>query len=86
MFEQTISIFAAVIILGAYAGQQSGKLSSTGLLYLSLNLVGAIILGVIAWRARQIGLTMVEVSWAIITLVSLIRYLLGNRKDAKINS
>jgi hypothetical protein len=75
MLEQTVSIVAAVMILGAYAGQQSGKLSSTGLLYLILNLIGAIILGIIAWRARQIGLTIVEVSWGIISLVSLIRIL-----------
>jgi hypothetical protein len=75
MLEQTISIVAAVMILGAYAGQQTGKLSSKGLFYLILNLIGAIILGIIAWRARQIGLTIVEVSWGIITLVSLIRVL-----------
>jgi hypothetical protein len=75
MFEQTISIIAAIMILAAYGAQQSGKLSSTGLPYLTLNLVGAIILGWIAWHARQIGLTIVEVSWAIISLVSLIRVL-----------
>jgi hypothetical protein len=73
MFEQTISIIAAIMILTAYGAQQTGKLSSTGLPYLIMNLAGAIILGAIAWRARQIGLTIVEVSWAVITLFSLIR-------------
>ncbi|HSE40944.1 MAG TPA: hypothetical protein VLH08_09285 [Acidobacteriota bacterium] len=78
MFEQTISIIAAIMILAAYGGQQTGKLSSTGLPYLLMNLAGAIILGLIAWRARQLGLTIVEVSWAIISLVSLIRLLRRN--------
>ena len=75
MLEQTISIIAAIIILGAYAGQQSGKMSSTGVVYLLLNLIGALILGIIAWRARQIGLTLLEGTWGIISLISLIRVL-----------
>ena len=78
MLEQTISIIAAVMILAAYGGQQVGKLSSTGPPYLILNLIGAVILGVIAWRARQIGLTILELTWGLITLVSLIRVLRPN--------
>lgn len=75
MIEQTISFLAAIAILGAYAGQQSGKLDSNGLAYILLNLVSGIILGIIALRARQLGLTVLEFSWAAISGISLVRTL-----------
>lgn len=75
MLEQTISFIAAIVILVAYALQQNGKLAANGLIYISLNLVSGIILGIIAMRARQLGLTVLEFAWAGISAVSLIRVL-----------
>jgi hypothetical protein len=53
--------------------QQSGKLAANGMTYISLNLVSGIILGIIAMRARQLGLTVLEFAWAGISAVSLVR-------------
>ena len=71
MIEQIISLVAACLILAAFLGAQIGKLRQNGLLYLLLNLVGSVILAVIAVRARQWGLTLMEVAWAIISVISL---------------
>jgi len=74
MVEQMISLLGAAMILVAYAGQQLKKLQPDKLLYIILNLIGAIILAVVAYRVRQTGLTLVEVSWAAISAFALIRY------------
>lgn len=79
MIEQLISFVAAIVILVAYAMQQNGKLAANGLTYISLNLVSGIILGVVALRARQLGLTVLEFAWAGISTVSLLRVLRAGR-------
>jgi hypothetical protein len=79
MIEQLISFVAAIVILVAYALQQNGKLDANGLTYISLNLVSGIILGIVAMRARQLGLTVLEYAWAGISAVSLIRVLRAKR-------
>jgi len=79
MIEQLISFVAAIVILVAYAMQQNGKLAANGLTYISLNLVSGIILGIVAMRARQLGLTVLEYAWAGISAVSLIRVLRARR-------
>lgn len=75
MVEQLISLLGAAMMLVAYAGQQLKKLQPDKFLYILLNLIGAIILTVVAYRVRQTGLTLVEGSWAVISALSMIRYL-----------
>jgi hypothetical protein len=75
MIKQLISFIAAIVILVAYALQQNGKLAANGLTYISLNFVSGIILGIVALRARQLGLTVLEFAWAGISAVSLVRVL-----------
>jgi len=74
MAEQIISLIGAAMILAAYGAQQFQKLSPNSLLYIVLNLLGSIILAVVAYRIWQTGLILVEVSWALISGFSLIRY------------
>ena len=71
MYEQIISLIAAGMILIAFLGAQSGKLHQKGIAYLLLNLIGSVILAIIAARTKQLGLTLLEGAWAIITLFSL---------------
>jgi len=74
MAEQIISLIGAAMILAAYGAQQFQKLSPNSLLYIVLNLLGSIILAVVAYRIWQTGLILVEGSWALISGFSLIRY------------
>ena len=73
MLEQIISLAGAVLILVAFAAQQLEKIKQDSVLYLSLNLVGAVILAIVAYRIRQLGLTLLEGAWAGISLYSLVR-------------
>lgn len=79
MLEQIISLAAAAMILIAYGGQQAGKLSPDSAVYLFLNLFGAAILAVVALRIRQLGLTVVETSWMLISIVALVRLALRRK-------
>lgn len=79
MVEQIISLAAAAMILIAYGGQQAGKLRPDGFAYLMLNLIGAAVLAVIALRIKQLGLTVVETAWMLISLIALIRLALRRK-------
>jgi hypothetical protein len=81
MLEQAISIVGAVMILIAYAANQMGKLDRHNIYYLILNTVGAIILGIIALRARQSGLTLMEGAWALISLTALVKNIFGAKTE-----
>ncbi len=75
MVEQIISLVGAVMILLAFGAQQSQKMRHEDIDYILLNLIGSLILTVVALRVRQIGLTLMERAWALISVASLIRYL-----------
>jgi hypothetical protein len=74
MVEHIISLVGAGMILAAYGAQQLQKLDSNSLLYIVLNLIGSLILAVVAYRIWQTGLILVEGSWALISAFALIRY------------
>lgn len=74
MIEQIISLAGAGMILLAYAALQWKWIAPNHLSYILLNLIGSVILAVIAFRIRQVGLTALEGVWAIISLVALFRY------------
>lgn len=73
MIEQVVSLVGAAMILAAFGAQQAGRLDGKSTLYLVLNLAGSAILTYSAIRARSAGLTALEGSWAVISLVSLLR-------------
>ena len=71
--EQGVAIAGAVMILVAYGANQAGWLDRTRPLYSVLNLVGSLILTVIAWRAAQWGFVLLEGVWAVISVPPLVR-------------
>jgi len=71
--EQILSIGAALTVLGAYAGLQLGYLNNQKPLFNWLNLIGAVVLAVVAYRASQWGFVILEVTWGIISILPLIR-------------
>ena len=75
MIGQIVSLVGAAMILLAFAGQQSGKLKPEDRSYLLLNLFGAAILTYFAVEARNLGLTVLEGSWTLISLWSVVKSL-----------
>lgn len=71
--EQAVSIAGALLILGAYAGNQLALLDRRDRAYNVLNLVGAVVLTVIALRASQWGFVLLEGVWAVLSVPPLLR-------------
>ena len=70
---QAIQLFGALLILIAYVLAQVGTLSVRGVAFLFLNLAGALILAGSAWYEEQWGFLVLEVAWAAVSAVGLVR-------------
>ncbi len=70
MAEQLVEIVGAVLVLAAYALAQFAGLSRRSYPYLLLNLVGALVLAVLAAVHRQWGFLLLQGGWAVVALWS----------------
>ena len=70
--EQVISVVGALLVLTAYAGHQMGWIARSNPLYSWMNLVGSLVLAVIAFRAQQWGFVLLEGAWAIVSVPPLV--------------
>jgi hypothetical protein len=78
---QVIQIIGALIILAAFAGSQLGELPTDSRSYLVLNVVGSVILTILAVVEGQIGFVLLEGVWALVSAWSLF-VLLGEEAEA----
>lgn len=70
---QGSSVLGAICILAAFVALQRRLWTSHTTIYLWLNLVGAVLLGVVAIADRRIGFIVIEVVWAWVSLLTLVR-------------
>jgi hypothetical protein len=80
--DQVVQIAGAVLILAAYAAAQFHYVDQDSLSYLVLNLVGSVILAVLAYAESQWGFLLLEGVWAIVTAWSLLKYFRGEPASA----
>lgn len=73
MLEQIVSLLGAALILIAYALVQLNRMTATSRVFLLMNLAGSLILAIVAFRVHQLGLTVVEGSWAGISVYGLLK-------------
>lgn len=83
MLHQLFGILGALLVLGAYLALQRGWLTLQQRVYYALNLVGAGLLTWIAATERQVGLTLVEGAWALLSVPGLLRGRVGQGSGAK---
>ena len=69
---QIVQILASLLILAAFVLAQRG-LSQASRMYLALNLIGSGVLAVLAAHEHQLGFLLLEASWAVVSLMSLLK-------------
>lgn len=74
--DQVVQIVGALLILVAFGAVQFERMRPDSRLYLALNLLGSVILAVLAVLAAQWGFVLLECVWAIVSAWGLGRALL----------
>jgi hypothetical protein len=75
--DQIVQVVGSLLILTAFIAAQRGRLPTHSRRYLSLNLVGAGVLAVLAAHERQYGFLLLEFVWAVVAAHSLLAGLAG---------
>jgi hypothetical protein len=75
--DQVVQLIGAVLILAAFVLAQQRRMATDSVVYLALNAVGAGLLAVVAILDRDIGFTLLETTWAVVSTAGLIRCLKG---------
>ncbi len=70
---QVVSVTGDVMIIGAYLALQRGWWKSHTRPYLWMYLIGASLLAAVAVWDRSLGFILLEVTWALVSLSSLLR-------------
>jgi hypothetical protein len=80
--DQAFQIAGALLVLGAFLALQRGWLAPPSLVYIGLNLVGSVILTVVALIGSDWGFLLLQGVWAIVSAWSLVRVLQGDEPTA----
>lgn len=73
MFIQGLSVLGALMVLGAYAMIQVGAWRELDAGYLALNVIGSLLLGIVAVIERQVGFILLEFAWAALAVLGIVR-------------
>jgi len=73
MIEQIVQLIGAFLVLGGFAASQLGWMDVRDVRYLAINAVGSGILAIIAIIGREWGFILLESTWAIVSIVGLVR-------------
>ena len=73
MLFQVLSVVGALMVLTAYALIQSGIWRELDAGYLALNIVGSLLLGIVAIEDQRVGFILLEFAWAGLGLIGVVR-------------
>lgn len=73
MFLQVMSVVGALMVLAAYGLNQGGIWRELHAGYLALNIVGSLMLGVVAIVDQRAGFILLEFAWAGLGLIGVVR-------------
>jgi hypothetical protein len=75
--NELIQVVGAIVILLAFGALQFGRLGAHSRPYLTLNLVGSVVLSAVALVESDWGFLLLEGVWAVVSLWSLVQVLRG---------
>jgi hypothetical protein len=75
MLLQLISVMGALMVLSAYGLLQSGIWSELHVGYLAFNIIGSLLLAVVAIEDQRVGFIFLELAWAGLGLIGVVRAL-----------
>jgi hypothetical protein len=75
--DQLVQLVGALFILVAYASAQFGRMSQHSRAYLVLNVVGSLILAVLAAVDSLYGFLLLEAFWAAVSIWGLVQVIRG---------
>lgn len=75
--DQAVQLIGAVLILTAFMAAQQRRLATDSVTYLALNAVGAALLAVVAVLDGDIGFTLLEGTWTVVSTIGIVRCLRG---------
>ncbi|HWW60576.1 MAG TPA: hypothetical protein VN181_04330 [Thermoanaerobaculia bacterium] len=73
MLFQILQLIGAVLILGAFAAQQSKRLEAETVVYQLLNCLGGFCLCAAAIATMQYGFILLEGAWTVLSAAGLVR-------------
>jgi len=73
MLFQVLSVVGALMVLTAYALIQSGIWRELDAGYLALNIIGSLLLGIVAIEDQRVGFILLEFAWAGLGLIGVVR-------------
>ncbi len=85
MFLQILSVIGALMVLSAYAMIQGGIWRELDAGYLALNIIGSLLLGVVAIADQRVGFILLEFAWAALGLIGVVRALKARKSTAAVS-
>lgn len=73
MLFQVLSVVGALMVLTAYALIQGGIWRELDAGYLALNIIGSLLLGIVAIEDQRVGFILLEFAWAGLGLIGVVR-------------
>ncbi|MEY4527999.1 MAG: hypothetical protein RL768_1718 [Nitrospirota bacterium] len=73
MLFEVLSVVGALMVLTAYALIQSGIWRELDAGYLALNIIGSLLLGIVAIEDQRVGFILLEFAWAGLGLIGVVR-------------
>lgn len=85
MVLQFLSVVGALMVLLAYGLIQSGVWRELGTGYLALNIVGSLLLGIVAIADQRMGFIFLEFAWAGLGVIGVVRAIKARRASETIS-
>ncbi len=83
MLIEVLGVLGAILLLASYFGQTTGRIALSSVLGPSMNLAGAIFLGINALKHGALPPALLNIFWSLIAILALIGQLRNRRAKSR---